>query len=63
LLSGSFLHLADLFLSVWVGGFQRRGEKVDDGGDVIIGGGEVLINGLKRAFRLMVRVLGLCGEF
>lgn len=63
LLSGSPLHLAELLLSIRTDVLEGRGEEVDDGGDVVIGGGEVLLVWLEGALWLMVGVLGLCGEF
>lgn len=57
------LHLRYLLLDIIIDFLDRRVEEIDQGADVVVGRGQLLLRRIKMVIEVMVGILGLGGEF
>lgn len=57
------LHLRYLLLDILIDFLDRRVEEIDQGTDVVVGRGQLLLRGIKMVIEVMVGIFGLGGEF
>lgn len=57
------LHLRYFLLDIIIGLLDGRVEEIDQGADVVVGRGQLLLRGIKMIIEVRVGIFGLSGEF
>ena len=57
------LHLRYLLLDIVIDLLHRRAEEIDEGADVVVGRGQLLLRGVKMVIEVRIGIFRFCGEF